>query len=121
MEFEGTEEVCSVFKEIHGLSDSEVESLWDNYLEFMVVKALCHDRGSHKGMLFSATPLVDKLWHCHILETSLYDDFMALVKRVNPTMDKIHHSSRLSLSSEVDKINRRQATAIAYRYVLTQS
>ena len=121
MEFEGTEEVCSVFKEIHGLSDAEVESLWDNYLEFMVVKALCHDRGSREGMLFSATPLVDKLWQCHVLETSLYDDFMALVKRVNPTMDKIHHSSRPSLSTEAEKNNRRKATAIAYRYFLAIS
>merc|ERR1712018_604434 len=114
-EFQGAEHICNVFKKTNFISDSEMEALWDNYLEFMIVKALCQDGGSHKGMLFSTTPIMDDLWHCHILETSLYDDFMVLVKRVNPMMEKIHHSSGLALTPEADKIHRRNATAIAYR------
>ena len=114
-EFQGAEHICNVFKKTHLVSDKEMETLWDSYLEFMIVKALCHDGGSHKGMLFSTTPLMDELWHCHILETSLYDDFMVLVNRVNPKVDKIHHSSGLALTPEADKIHRRKATAVAYR------
>ena len=116
MRFKEAAYLKTVFQKIQHVSDSEMEDLWDNYLEFMVVKALCHDRGSHKGMLFSTTTLMDELWHCHILESSLYDDFMKLVKRVNPMMDKIHHSSGLSLNSEADKLHRRNSTATAYRY-----
>ena len=115
MEFDGAEHICNVFKKTHFISDTEMEILWDNYLEFMVVKTLSLDRGSHTGMLFSTTPRMDELWHCHILETSLYDDFMVLVKRVNPMLDKIHHSAGLALSSDADKTHRRYATAIAYR------
>ena len=115
MEFQGGEHICNVFKKTHFMSNIEMEILWDNYLEFMVVKTLSLDSGSHTGMLFSTTPRMDELWHCHILETSLYDDFMVLVKKVNPMLDKIHHSSGLALSSEADKIHRRNATAIAYR------
>ena len=117
MRFKEAAHLKRVFQKTQHVSDSVMEDLWDNYLEFMVVKALCHDRGSHKGMLFSTTPLMDELWHCHILETSLYDDFMKLIKTINPLMDKIHHSSGLSLTSEADKNHRRNATAIAYRYL----
>merc|ERR1712039_453146 len=91
------------------------EDLWNNYLEFMVLKTLCHDKGSLEGMLFSTTPLMDDLWHCHILETILYEDFMKLIKKVNPLMDRIHHSFGLSLTSDADKTQRRKSTAIAYR------
>jgi len=115
MRFEGADHIKKVFSKTQHLSDSDMEDLWNNYLEFMVVKTLCHDKGSHEGMLFSTTPLMDELWHCHILETSLYDDFMKLIKKVNPLMDKIHHSFGLSLASEVDKTQRRNSTAIAYR------
>ena len=117
MTFKEAAHLKRVFQKTQHVSDSQMEDLWDNYLEFMVVKALCHDRGSDKGMLFSATPLMDELWHCHILETTLYDDFMKLIKTINPMMDKIHHSSGLSLTSEADKNHRRNATAIAYRYL----
>ena len=120
MEFGSSEHICNIFKTTYDLSDTETESLWDNYLEFMVVKALCNDRGSDRGTLFSATPLMEKLWRCHILETSHYDRFMKLVEKVNPTMDKIHHSVQPSLSSKEDEIHRRRATAIAYRYVMYQ-
>ena len=117
-EFQGSEHICDIFKKTHFVSDSEMEVLWDNYLEFMIVMALCHDAGSHdshKGMLFSTTRLMDELWHCLILEMSLYDVFMVLVRQVNPMMDKIHHSSGLALTPEADKIHRRKTTAISYR------
>ena len=116
MGFDSTEPIFNTFKTKYAISDTEMESLWDNYLEFMVLKALCNDRGSQLGMLFSTTPLMEKLWQCHILETSLYDKFMKLVKEVNPKMGKIHYSCLASLSSIEEQIHRRRATAIAYRY-----
>ena len=119
MRFKGAAHIKKVFSRTQHISDSDMEKLWDNYLEFMVVKTLCHDRGSHEGMLFSTTPLMDELWHCHILETNLYEDFMKLIKKVNPLMDRIHHSFGLSLTSEADKTQRRKSTAIAYRYLCT--
>ena len=90
--------------------------LWESYLEFMVVKAMCHDEGSENGMLFSTTPLMDQLWHHHILETRLYDDFMKLIREINPRMNKINHSIGMSFTSPESLVHRRIATSIAYRY-----
>ena len=50
------------------LSDKEAETLWRQYLEFIVVKAH-HGDTSGAGMRFSTTPEVDALWHTHLLNT----------------------------------------------------
>merc|ERR1739848_581110 len=89
--------------------------LWENYLEFMVVKTLGLDTGSHTAMKYSTTPLMDELWHTHVLCTLRYMEFMELVKKVNPLVDFLHHTLHLSNSSEVEKEQRREATADAYR------
>ena len=49
-------------------SDEEAETLWRQYLEFIVVKTHHRDT-SGVGTRFSATPEVDALWHTHLLNT----------------------------------------------------
>ena len=49
-------------------SDEEAETLWRQYLEFIVVKTH-HTDTSGVGMKFSTTPEVDALWHTHLLNT----------------------------------------------------
>ena len=114
--FHGADHIKMVFKKIHNLTDIQMNLLWESYLEFMVVKAMCHDEGSENGMLFSTTPLMDQLWHHHILETRLYDDFMKLIREINPRMNKINHSIGMSFTSPESLVHRRIATSIAYRY-----
>ena len=67
--------------------------------------------------IYSASPLIDELWHCHVLCTLKYKEFMKLISKVNPLVDFIHHSLELSFSSENEKMKRRQATSEAYKYV----
>ena len=42
--------VCNVFERRQGLTKQEVDSLWDGYLEFMVIKALGNDVGLGNSM-----------------------------------------------------------------------
>ena len=111
------EAICNVFEMRQGLTKREVESLWDGYLEFMVIKAVGNDAGLGNSMRFSTTPLMDELWHCHVLCTQLYQDFMKLVGEVNPLMNFVHPSLLLSSSTEAEMSERRDATRDAYRYI----
>ena len=45
MGYSGKEAICSVFMERQGILQEEAYSLWDGYLEFMVIKALGNDTG----------------------------------------------------------------------------
>ena len=62
------EEVLEIHREKHGLSREEAETIWNNYLEFIVIKAR-HGDTSGKEMRFSTTPKIDALWHTHLLNT----------------------------------------------------
>ena len=68
-------------------------------------------------MKYSPSSEIDKLWHCHVLCTLKYQQFMEFVNKVNPLVDFIHHSLELSFSSEEEKKQRRKATSEAYGYV----
>ena len=115
MGYSGKEDICNVFMKRRGLPRLEVHSLWEGYVEFMVLKVLGNDSGLGNSMRFSTTPLMDELWHCHVLCTQHYRDFMKLVGEVNPLLDFIHHSLLLSSSPESEKLERRAASADAYR------
>ena len=114
-QYTGKNDICNIFMKKEGISKSKANTLWDNYVEFMVVKALGQDSGSNDGMKFSCSVMIDELWHCHVLCTERYQEFMELIKNVNPLVDFIHHSLKLSFSSEAEKDQRREATAKAYR------
>merc|ERR1712168_1171835 len=60
---------------------------------------------------------MDDLWHCHVLCTQRYQEFMKLVASVNPMVDFIHHSLLLGFSSVEEKLKRREATSQAYRKI----
>ena len=62
------EEVLEIHREKHGLSREEAETIWKNYLEYIVIKAH-HGDTSGKEMRFSTTPKIDALWHTHLLNT----------------------------------------------------
>ena len=113
--YAGKQEICDIFMRKEGISLTELNSLWNSYVEFMVIKTLGNDVGSHNNMIYSASPLIDELWHCHVLCTLKYKEFMELVNKINPLVDFIHHSLELSLDSEAEKMKRRQATSIAYK------
>ena len=66
-------------------------------------------------MKFSASPEVDKLWHTHVLCSQNYLQFMAVVKKICPKIDFIHHSLALVLGTEDQKQRRREATRRVYR------
>lgn len=112
----GKSDICDLFMKQQGLKKSRMNSLWDNYLEFMLVKIFGFDQGTGNQMKYSTTKQMDDLWHCHVLCTEYYQDFMELVKEVNPLIEFIHHSMLLELSSEAEKGKRRNATGVAYRY-----
>ena len=110
-DFSGRDEICEVFKYIHNISDSEMKTLWDNYLEFMVLKVICNDKGSTKGMMLATSSLMDKLWRFHLAETSLYSQFMKLIQSINPRMEEIHHSP---ICTKEENALRIRSTRIAY-------
>ena len=99
------------------MSTIRMNQIWNDYLDFMIIKTLASDVGSHTEMKYSASPLIDELWHCHVLCTLKYKQFMKLINKVNPLVDFIHHSLELSFSSDDEKMKRRQATINAYKYV----
>ena len=43
------------------------------------MKALGNDAGLGNSMRFSTTPLMDELWHCHVLCTQLYQVYHLVV------------------------------------------
>ena len=45
-------------------------------------------------------------------------EFMELVCEVNPLMNFVHHSLLLSSSTEAEKSERREATRVAYRWIV---
>ena len=109
--FSGRDEICEAFTSIQNISYSAMETLWHNYCEFMVLKVLCNDKGSTRGMLLSTSTLMDKLWRYHLAETSLYCQFMKLIKSINPRMDEIHHSP---ICTTDENALRMRSTRIAY-------
>ena len=113
--YSGKDAICNVFAQRQAMPKQEIDSLWEGYLEFMVIKAMGNDTGLCNSMRFSTTPLMDELWHCHVLCTQHYQDFMELVCEVNPLMNFVHHSLLLSSSTEAEKSERREATRDAYR------
>jgi len=96
------------------LSDKEAETLWRQYLEFIVVKAH-HGDTSGAGMRFSTTPEVDALWHTHLLNTESYHELMALASDINPNLKFIHHCEENALEPEAKKQERRKAAAEAFK------
>jgi len=96
------------------LSDKEAETLWRQYLEFIVVKAH-HGDTSGTGMRFSTTPEVDALWHTHLLNTESYHELMALASDINPNLKFIHHCEENALEPEAKKQERRKAAAEAFK------
>jgi len=96
------------------LSDKEAETLWRQYLEFIVVKAH-HGDTSGAGMRFSTTPEVDALWHTHLLNTESYHELMALARDINPNLKFIHHCEENALEPEAKKQERRKAAAEAFK------
>ena len=50
MGYTNKEAICNVFERRQGVTKQEVDSLWDGYLEFMVIKALGNDVGLGNSM-----------------------------------------------------------------------
>ena len=111
----GKNDICDIFMKQKGLTKPRMNVLWSNYMEFMLVKVFGCDVGSHNDMKFSTSEIMDDLWHCHVLCTQRYQEFMKLVTSVNPMVDFVHHSLLLGFSSEEEKSKRRDATSVAYR------
>ena len=116
--YSGKDDICNIFMKKGGnMSTIRMNQIWNDYLDFMIIKTLASDVGSHTEMKYSASPLIDELWHCHVLCTLKYKQFMKLINKVNPLVNFIHHSLELSFSSDDEKMKRRQATINAYKYV----
>ena len=64
LEYAGKQEICDIFMRKEGISLTELNSLWKSYVEFMVIKALRNDVGSHNNMKYSASPLIDEALSC---------------------------------------------------------
>ena len=58
--YTGKSDICDIFMKKENLSKTEMDSLWDQYLEFMVIKALGCDSGSHTEMKYSTSVLMDE-------------------------------------------------------------
>ena len=94
--FNGKDQICELFtKKQHYLKEKS-KKLWDEYIEFMTIKALGSDTGLNNQMKYSTSCEMDELWHYHVLCTELYQEFMVLVNEINPLVDFIHHSMILS-------------------------
>jgi len=107
------EEVLEIHREKHGLSREEAETVWNNYLEYIVIKAH-HGDTSGKEMRFSTTPKIDALWHTHLLNTESYRELMNLVSDINPNVKFIDHFEGNANDPEAKKEERRRAASVAF-------
>lgn len=97
-------------------TEAKIDSLWNDYVEFMVLKAIGCDTGQDETTRFIASPLIEDLWQSHILCTSNYETFMKLVNQINPLVDFVHHSLDTLFCSHEIKEKRIKDTSEAYRY-----
>ena len=51
--YEGKNDICDIFMKQKGLTKPRMNVLWDNYMEFMLVKVFRCDVGSHNDRKFS--------------------------------------------------------------------
>ena len=72
MQHRGADDVWKIFKTTKGVPENEMGLIWKNYIERVVVKTLCFDTGTHTGLIYSTTVLMDELWHTHVLCTLRY-------------------------------------------------
>merc|ERR1712029_788664 len=96
-----------------GLSSARVKTLWEHYLQFMVVKTFANDTGP--TMKYSTSPEVDEMWHTHLLKTASYRELMGLLGEINPLVKFIDHDSDNENDPEENKNERRREAAKAFK------
>ena len=70
LQYHGKKDISNIYmQKKESMSPLKMKNLWNSYVEFMVLKTLGNDVGSHSEMMFSASTLIDELWHCHVLCT----------------------------------------------------
>jgi len=86
------------------------EKVWVDYAKFIALKVLSGDFGA---CLLSPSPMIDRMWHLHILDTKSYSDFC---KSIFPPIGPLIHHDPLGKYSPEDEKNERIAnTKSAYR------
>jgi len=101
-----------------GLSSARVKTLWEHYLQFIVVKTFANDSGP--TMKLSTSPEVDEMWHTHLLKTDSYRELMELVNKINPLVKFIDHNFENENDPEEKKGERRRAAAEAYKDIFKE-
>eukprot|EP01013_Petalomonas_cantuscygni_P018046 TRINITY_DN3537_c0_g1_i1.p1 TRINITY_DN3537_c0_g1~~TRINITY_DN3537_c0_g1_i1.p1 ORF type:complete len:316 (-),score=27.55 TRINITY_DN3537_c0_g1_i1:811-1758(-) len=93
-------------------NDISTDAIYDEYMKFMTLKAVCHDL---RATLLSPAEAVDLMWHTHILDTVAYASFCSKLGRAVGVEGPffIHHRPE-GASETSSRAARRHATAIAY-------
>ena len=109
--------VRQVFQEKTHINNDEVDRLWNEYIEFITIKIIGCDTGIG-SMKYTANTQINLLWHTHVLCSSQYQEFMYLIKLINPLVDFLHPSLEMLMSSYKQRAARLENSAEAYRYLL---
>lgn len=95
---------CRVFSQHHSSPAARCQLIADQYTEFITLKILSGDFHPSNAAL-SPGLIVDQFWHCHILDTAGYTDFL---KEVFPPLGPmVHHDAEKSFDP-LDMIQARQ-------------
>merc|ERR1719458_152050 len=88
------------------------EKVWIDYAKFITLKILS---GDFELCHLSPSPMIDRMWHLHILDTKCYEDFC---KSIFPPIGPLIHHDPLGEYSPQDEKNERIAnTKSAYKNV----
>ena len=95
---------------------TDVDQLLDAYKKFLALKVICGD--TTVPQKFSPSPLIDQVWHRHMMYPSLYN--AACAKLLGPTGGVIDHDPDAANDDPVQKRERVKRTQVVYRILFEQ-
>ena len=95
---------------------TDVDQLLDAYQKFLALKVICGD--TTVPQKFSPSPLIDQVWHRHMMYPSLYN--AACAKLLGPIGGVVDHDPDAAKDDPVQKRERVKRTQVAYRILFEQ-
>ena len=95
---------------------TDVDQLLDAYKKFLALKVICGD--TTVPQKFSPSPLIDQVWHRHMMYPSLYN--AACAKLLGPIGGVVDHDPDAAKDDPVQKRERVKRTQVAYRILFEQ-
>ena len=95
---------------------TDVDQLLDAYKKFLALKVICGD--TTVPQKFSPSPLIDQVWHRHMMYPHLYN--AACAKLMGPTGGVVAHDPDAANDDPVQKRERVKRTKVVYRIIFQQ-